>query len=193
MDDIAKALSVSKKTIYQIVNNKHHLIEEVIKQYLSDDEKELCNKVLREKDALGAMFLIIEHAIQIFRNSKSRAIYDLKNYYTDLWENLKNENRVQIMETIKDNLERGKKEGVYRKDLDEEIVASVFPLYTFSLLQNNIESNGAFSPDLEKKFTAFMDYHLHGICSEKGMARVLLNEIKLNSNNSLKNYNEAYQ
>ena len=37
MDDIARLLGISKKTIYNIVDNKSELVEEVIKDFIQEE------------------------------------------------------------------------------------------------------------------------------------------------------------
>ena len=67
MDDIARELGISKKTLYNLVSDKKELVEKVILQEF-DDVKECFNRVF-EKEGINAIaFPTVSFAIKFGRS-----------------------------------------------------------------------------------------------------------------------------
>lgn len=169
MDDIAREMGMSKKTLYQFISDKNELVESVI-EYLKTFINELFSLFHNEK--LNA----IEQHFE-FRNrmepKKSRFqptfLYDMKKYYPTLLQEIQDVKFKEVYNANLANLKKGKKEGFYIEDIDEHIIARMmvsYHLYTFD------PSNGLFT-DAEvmdfKTFEELYKYHFRGVCTQKGL------------------------
>ena len=67
-------------------------------------------------------------------------------------------------------MEQGKREGLFRKEVDSELIAKL-AVGRFLFVFN--PDNKIFSDDEVKDISLFdkmLDYHFHGVCTEKGIA-----------------------
>jgi hypothetical protein len=101
--------------------------------------------------------------------------YDLRKYYPDLYIKICQVRRDRMYNNTLANMRKGKEEGVYRSDFNEEILAKIQLLrmeHSMSLEVFTAEEMSSASV-----FQEFFVYHIRGIASEKGL-KVL--EKKLN-------------
>jgi len=172
MDDVAKELGISKKTLYQFVSNKNDLIEKVVSAHI-EQEKQLVTEVRKKaKDAIEEMLVISKHVNQNLKKVSSNLIFDLQRYYPSAWDIVENYRIKFIYEEIKSNVEWGMKEGIYRKEINPKIIAKLY-----IGIMHRIFDNSFFPSDEYKSseiYLASVEYHIHGIASPKGLK--LLNE-----------------
>lgn len=166
MDDIARELGMSKKTIYQYVQNKSDLVKKVMQSHL---DKELAFIEEVGKNAQNAieenvrMLTYMSKELQTFNSS---VFFELQKYYPESYA-LFNEYREKVsLPHILRNLERGISEGFYRDDLNPEIVARIY-VYALDILidQQRFPSKKYHFYNLYKEF---VNYHLSGILTAKG-------------------------
>lgn len=167
MDDISKEAGISKKTIYSMVTNKAQLIEFVLERYMATEKEEMMQIQAEATDALDEMIKITEHVIFFLRNFKPSFTYDLKKYYTATWEKIEKIHFTFIRETIHANIQRGKKEGIYRKVVKEEIISQLYLQLSYSLVNDDLFPIKSFTK--VELYKNFIDYHLHGILTETGL------------------------
>ena len=134
MDDLARQLGVSKKTLYQFVENKADLVEKIILMHIAA-EKALMEEVrAKSGDAVEEMIQIARYAIQQLRKLSPTLVYDLQKYYQNAWQLIQNLRSVHVHSLIRDNIERGIEQGVYRSDLDAAIIAKIYVLGTLAIV-----------------------------------------------------------
>ena len=127
MDDIAKSVGISKKTLYLNISDKQTLVEETLKEFLAKDQcymLEITNR--KDYNALEKMVDLTKKGIEIFRKIRPTLMYDLKKYYRDCWDMLQNHHVGFMHNIIRENIEQGQKEQVYRSDIDADIISKLF-------------------------------------------------------------------
>lgn len=166
MDDIAAELGISKKTIYQHFEDKNALVEECSRHFLLKEkcrEEQIENQV---NDPIEEIIMSTKMMREMLGIINPVAFHDLQKYYPKAWAHYLN-HKGSILEKMKSNLMKGMEQGLYREDLDVEILCKL-----------RIESvDMAFNPDIfpEKKFRlldvqlAFIDHFIRGIVTEKGL------------------------
>jgi len=168
MDDIARELGISKKTLYNLVSDKKELVEKVILQEF-DDVKECFNRVF-EKEGINAIEQLIE--VNIFMRSQlkyrsSSLDYDLKKYYPDLHHKISEKKQQEMYQSVLDNMKKGKSEGIYREELNEEIIAKLYVTRIIHAHESSIISIEDFiAPEAYKEYFV---YHIRGIANQKGI------------------------
>jgi len=175
MDDVSRHLGISKKTLYKYVENKADLIEKIMHNH-NENEKELINQInANSTDAIDELFNIAIMVRQQLKEISPAAIYDLRKHYKRIFDMVISMHQEYIYDCIKNNLERGIESGLYRADLNMDIIARLYMAQTLGLI---VDSN--FPSDKYKKekvYSEFINYHFHAITSKKGAA--ILNK-KLN-------------
>ncbi len=167
MDDLASQLGMSKKTLYQFVENKGDLIEQIIDLHISDEKAFMESTRATSKDAVEEMILVARHNIQELKKLSPTVIYDLKKYYQHLWLLIEQLESEHTFDFIKSNIERGMNQGVYRADINADIITKIYVLSTMSVVNEKMFSQKIYKK--EELFTEFIKYHLQGITTEKGL------------------------
>ncbi|WP_255594261.1 TetR/AcrR family transcriptional regulator [Pontibacter sp. HSC-14F20] len=166
VDDIAQHLSMSKKTIYKWFSNKDEIVYWAINSYLSsiDADCERCRH--QAPNAIEELFNIMKTTRQVFASIHPGIFYDLQKYHANAWKKWQEYKNHDFLHRIKENLERGISEGLFRQDLDVEVIArlrlaqievpfdeNLFPRFQFELLHVQ---------------TASLEYFMLGIATLKG-------------------------
>jgi tetracycline repressor-like protein len=168
MDDVARELGISKKTLYQHFANKDKLVAEVISTHV-DREKAIMDRICEEAvDALDEMLKMGAFITAMIEDISPGALYDLQKYYRKSWERLMKKQDEQTTCCFMKNLERGHKEGLYRKDLNAEIVAKLYGKSTYMIVEELSTSDSKFSR--KELIWELDDYHIHAIATPKGLA-----------------------
>lgn len=183
MDDIAKELGISKKTLYQYVTDKDDLVGKVIDNEIARRQEEICKCFRIGFNAIEELFEISMYMNKILRNQNPATEYDLRKYYPHHYQKIAKTRREGIFNYILQNLKKGIKEGLYRKDLNIEIIARLYLLRSESIGTNDLFTIEEFTSD--KLFTELLTYHVRGIATEKGIL-VLEEKIKATGKNNIK-------
>jgi AcrR family transcriptional regulator len=167
MDDIARESGISKKTLYKCFSHKDDLIEGFV-HYISQARKCEVDKIVHRKlNAIEEFIGINEHIMDTLKIYNPSTDYDLKKYYPNLYNQLRENRRTKMFQVCKNNLIKGKREQLYRTDLDEDIVARIL----VSRIENSF-ANEMFTRHelISWKFAReMMKYHIYGIANEKGI------------------------
>jgi len=167
MDDIATRLGVSKKTLYRYVKDK----EDLIKQSMELFHQQECNFIESVKsqdlNAIDENFEISKKLIAELQNIHPSVLFDMNKYYPEvrtLFENYKLE---VVFEWVKDNLQRGIKEGLYRDDMDVDIISALYILRMDDVF--NMEFFPRSNYSFLQVYLETFRYHIRGIASDEGL------------------------
>ncbi|MFT5166063.1 MAG: AcrR family transcriptional regulator [Saprospiraceae bacterium] len=167
MDDISRELGISKKTLYQHVENKADLIEQTVQLYIDDEKKMIASIRGEAENAIHEMVILAKYITQMFREMPSGLTYDLQKYHRKSWDLMESYNQTHIYGVIKDNIERGIEQGVYRNDLNPDIIAKLYVGKTSIIVDEDVFPLRDYNK--ENLFKEYIKYHLHGIASAKGL------------------------
>lgn len=125
MDDIAKKLSISKKTIYTVTKNKNTLINEMVKysfeRIKTSEQEVLQNDALTTIDKLMQLLSVLPEG---YKDLDLASLYDLKEKYPQAYKEVEKGLETGWESTIA-LLEKGKEEGVIR-DINIPIFKAMF-------------------------------------------------------------------
>jgi AcrR family transcriptional regulator len=138
MDDIATDLGVSKKTLYKTFTNKDEIVLGVMSGHLCTAQGECARVAGSAADAVQEMLTISAWADQQFSNIHPSIFHDLRKYYPAAWALFSEHKSTFILNQITQNLRRGIAEGLFRADLDVDVLARL----------NLAQIELAFDPDL---------------------------------------------
>jgi len=166
MDDVSRHLGISKKTLYSYVKDKRELLELTIDAQLQkhiEMERELNERNLSALDELEYVWKV---AREILQNMNPSYQYDLQKYYPLLCEKLTGFKTDYLYDKIKANLIKGKKEGIYRSELNVEVIARMHAAQQSSLTNSKPEDLTYFVG--KKIFEELFIYHINAILNENG-------------------------
>lgn len=176
MDEIARQLGISKKTIYQYVSDKKDLVTQCVQIATSDEQYILCDVKEQEGNAIDILLAINKRVSEKIQNVQPSVMYDIERYYPEAHKIMVNHKKEFVFNMVKENMELGIKEGLYRNNLIPEIVASSYIAMTNQLFNPDPINPAKF--DFKTLHKEIARYHIRGIASEKG--RLYLKE-KLNT------------
>lgn len=176
MDEIARQLGVSKKTIYQYVSDKKDLVNQCVQLAINDEQCVLCDVQGQKGNAIDILLDINKRVSEKVQNVQPSVMYDIERYYPEAYKIMQNHKKDFIFNMVKDNMILGMQEGLYRNNLIPEIVAS-----SYIAMTNQLFNPDPINPpkyDFKTLHREIAKYHIRGIASEKG--RLYLKE-KLNT------------
>ena len=171
MDEIASQMGVSKKTIYHCFSDKNELVDQVIMDMLAFNKQCCQDYQARSQNAIHEVFLAMEMIQVIFNNMHPSLLYDIQRNHPLTYEKFKKFKYEFLFRVVKENIEKGIKEELFRDDINAELAAKV-RLETMML---------PFDEELfpRSKFSQVMlhhqliEYFLFGIASMKGYKLIL--------------------
>jgi hypothetical protein len=176
MDELANQLGISKKTIYHYFKDKDALVSSVVENELTNHEL-FCNQsVMAADNAVHEIFLLMKVIQEMFNRMNPLALFEIEKYYPDAYEKIKNHKDQYIFSMISINLEKGIAEGLYRKDVDVNIL-SKYRLET-SLIPFNIQVFHPSKFDMLKVNLQIIEHFVYGVATIEG--HKLMDNYKLN-------------
>jgi AcrR family transcriptional regulator len=168
MDDVAADLGISKKTLYQMVESKDELVIKVLEQHISREKAKCIELAAKAPNALEEIFIILDSNSQEMAQMKTNIVNDLQKYHRAGWELIQKFHFDFVFKVIRENLLRGRAEGLYREDFDIDILAKLHLAAAFNMFDPQLFPDSASSRLLLLK--EYMMHYLHGIVSPQGLA-----------------------
>jgi len=166
MDDIARHLSISKKTIYLYFKDKNDLVYQVTSNHLEEEKKEIESI---KNNTSNAIETLIEESMCLRRNitdMNPSLLFDLRKYHQQAWAlYLESKEKVYISSLV-ETLKNGVKEGYFRLEIDPEILAILRVEQIQMSLENLTYPRTRF--EFKEVQTQLFDHFLNGLVSEKG-------------------------
>jgi TetR/AcrR family transcriptional regulator, cholesterol catabolism regulator len=174
MDDIAKHLGMSKKTIYQYFCDKNQLVVTLIENRLRGEECQLVKNAGESENAVEEVWNAVSHIKEMFSKLNPVMFYDMQKYHPDAWAAFQKFRDQHLYNCIRRNLEKGRSETYYREDINIDIVA------TMRMEQIDVIFNPSKFPagkfNLANVMIQLTEHYLYGICTLKG--HKLINKYK---------------
>jgi AcrR family transcriptional regulator len=121
MDEIAAQLGISKKTIYQFFTDKDEMVEAVVDEEMKENENACREFKVNAEDAVQEIFLAMEDMQEMLKTMNPQLMYDLDKHHPGAYRRLKQYKYHFLYTMIRENLERGIKEEIYRSGLNLDI------------------------------------------------------------------------
>ena len=135
MDEISVQLGISKKTIYHFFEDKDELVLAIIEFKIEGSKCECMSDVAKAKDPIHEMILAIEMMQEMFENMNPAIMGELEKFYPVAYKKFLAYKYNFIYDQVKDNLKRGIEAGLYREDLDLDVLIK-FRLETMMMAFN---------------------------------------------------------
>ena len=166
MDDLARHLGISKRTIYENFKDKEELLIACINAFHCERQKHSERIFLEADNVANALLVLLHMGTGKSAQRQFNMMSDIRKYYPQVFkEHLSNFHHDNYMK-MEQMIQRGIHEGIFRDDLNLEIIA-----YFFSEQINDIVHN---ERDLDKySLTDFFENvvitFLRGVCTLKGI------------------------
>jgi AcrR family transcriptional regulator len=168
MDELAKRIGVSKRTIYEHFEDKDALLTAILQENKKQKQKH-ADKILKESPNVIHVFfkyLNNEKPDDFFSKLISRTD-EIKRYHPDVFQKEFAKHTKHDFERLKKIFQLGIEQGVFRKNLEPDVVTAVFHTSLYQIFENENGLRQYFS--LEKIFETYMLIFIRGCCTEKGL------------------------
>jgi AcrR family transcriptional regulator len=167
MDEIANHLGMSKKTIYQYFKDKDSLVEGVINIEIEMHQDEFSKYASISENAIHEIFLTLDTVQEMLKHMNPSVMFDLQKYHSTAFEKFRTHKNTFFYDIIKANIERGKQEGLFRADIDVDVLtryrlANMFLMFDFEHFPSN-----KFTPI--QIISETTDNFLHGMATQQGL------------------------
>ena len=123
MDDIAKHLTVSKKTIYQHFSDKNALLESVMENHMKQEQLQIEQIRSESSNAIEELYKLSKYIKSMMMEMNASLIMDMQKYHPNAWKYFQVHKHDCITTNILMNLKWGIEEGYFRADMNCEILA----------------------------------------------------------------------
>jgi TetR/AcrR family transcriptional regulator, cholesterol catabolism regulator len=174
MDDIARHLGMSKKTIYQLFKDKNELVMALVRKKLQEDKARMSAIISGSGNVIEEMINMMKCSEEIFSRINPIVVHDMQKYHPDAWEQFQAFKADVLVHTLEQLLSKGIKQGYIRPGIDVKILAKM------RVSQVEMGFNTSLFPVAEfstwKVQYQFLEHFNYGICTLKGYK--LLNQYK---------------
>jgi AcrR family transcriptional regulator len=167
MDEIASELGMSKKTLYQYVENKTELVQQVLDYYMHGSN--VCIDNIKDNmNAIDVLMHVSETVSQEISSSNPVMLFDLQKYYPVQHRQFVLKKKEHVYEKIRENMLQGIKEGIYREGLDVELIAKLYVEKLLGVHDPEFLSSMNFTQ--QEIFKVMFENHIRGIANARGLA-----------------------
>jgi len=163
MDDIAQELSISKRTLYELFENKEVLLYEGLKRYKERKTQEIQTLLHSGHNVMDIILAMCKQKVEEFRNASPLFYTDLQRYPRVL--SYLEQDKETARRRLAEFLQRGVQEGFFRSDINHELVAHMFNALTHYVLSESLYN----AYTIEQIIQNLMFVALRGICTQKGI------------------------
>jgi len=167
MDDISRQLKISKKTLYQYAKSKEDLIEKLL--YYDDMKwvKKISEIKLKELNAIDILIQVSIVVSEQIGKFDPKLKFEMRKYYESVFHSFMQKKQTQIFEHISNNISKGIKEGLYRDNINIELVAG---LYVRNLVDmHNKDYCIVENITFDQVFEAMFENHIRAISTAEGI------------------------
>ncbi|PKH49503.1 TetR/AcrR family transcriptional regulator [Tenacibaculum sp. Bg11-29] len=181
MDDIARELGISKKTLYKHFSKKTELVDASTEAVHNTINETIINIKEQKYNAIEEEFTVKAIFKEMFKNAKTSPMYQLKKYYPETYTKLMEREVCMFRDCNIDNLKSGIAQGLYRKDLEIDLIVNFYFTLLFGVFES--EMYGSEMQELIKVEYKILEYHIRAIATEKGLQELEKQLKIINKNN----------
>jgi AcrR family transcriptional regulator len=166
MDDIARHLSVSKKTLYQHFADKEDIVTQVCQSHMEASWRKLENVRKSAANAIEELALLSVQLKKDMEEMNPSLLFDLQKYHPKAWAVWEKYKGVCVNDSMKRNLEQGIQEGYYRPDIDTDILGTARMCLVQIAFDDKVFPQNKFK--LAEVQLQLFEQFVYGIVTEKG-------------------------
>ncbi len=184
MEDIARKLGISKKTIYQHFSDKEQILYQVIQDKTGRDQSEMDCMVIETDNPVEELLSVLKMMQKKADHVSPNLLIDIKRYYPQAFALFRQYKEEQIMRSILENIQKGISQGLYRSDIKPTILARLRVEQIELAFDNDIFPTDQYSMhDIQFEL---IHHFVRGMLTEKGFT--IYNQYVNQYNHEIKEY-----
>ena len=163
MDDVAAALTISKRTLYEMFADKEELLLECIKVNHERKHEYAAQVAERANNVLEIVFSLYQNEMEVMKENHPSVYRDIKKY-PKVCEYI-NQRKAQNSSKNKEFYKEGVRQGLFRADINFDIFQFLTDLSISGFLNDDMLMERW---TLAEVLDTVVRVHMRGICTEKG-------------------------
>lgn len=164
MDDIARQLGISKRTLYELFQNKEIVLFECVKRFKTLREHELMQHLGELGNVMDIILYIYKVKVDEFGRVNPAFYADIEKY--PLVKNYLDDDKQKGIARFLAFIQRGVREGYFQSTLDYSLVGSIFD----TVMQHVVDKQIYRHYSIREIFENIIFVQLRGISTPKGVA-----------------------
>ena len=172
MEEIAVELGMSKKTIYRFFPGKEHLLkdmiasmrcklEDYVQELWANTEMPFIEKLKNLMNYIGTQSITLRGPLG----------HDIQKNFPSLWEEINESRKTHSLQKLNLLINEGIDKGVFRKDIDQQIVVLVYMNAIQGILNPEVLSQLPYTEN--QVFESIIRIFMEGIFTEEGRKKYL--------------------
>lgn len=166
MDEIAKGLRISKKTIYKYFPSKNNLLENIVKSFLQSTKSRILKNIGEQENAILKIKALSELFAELSLKMNKKMLYDLQIHMPELWKLVESFREKLIRNIWEDIINQGKKEG-YIVEKPNDIIINFILSSIRSIINPTFLVNHNYS--MNEAFKITFDLLIQGLLTKEGI------------------------
>ena len=182
MSDIANYLGISKRTLYEVFNDKEELLEACIEKASKHADEEMKKLINESENVIDAMMRIYAKHLNDRHKLNKTVVHDLRKYHPRLYKNIECKQKEEPGPFIP-LFEKGVEQGLLRNDVNFEILLWLLKAQFRMLMEDDFFPTDKFS--IDKFIQAIILNFTRGIATPEG-SKLIEETIQKINNEQLK-------
>lgn len=166
MDDIARHLSVSKKTLYQHFADKDELVTRVTETHMAQSKKMYEDIRKQSENSIDELYKIGMQVRRHIEEQNPSLLFDIQKFHAKAWGVWVEHKNNYIYTSVVRNIKQGIRDGLIRPEVNAEIFAQL------RLATIEVCCDEKYFPhekfNLAEVQSQVFDQFVYGLCTEKG-------------------------
>lgn len=167
MDYLAEELGISKRTIYENFKDKNEIVLHSILKAINEYTEDINNIIKGSPNVIEAIYSISRKGHEITSQISPVFFHDLKKHYKYINDLISEKGGISVTDNNLMLLRKGINEGVFRKEINIELVNAFFEQIMEAFHSDKLNISGRFTKDDIQK--SIIKPYLVGICTNKGL------------------------
>lgn len=168
MEDIAKQLGISKKTIYQHFTDKEDILYQVIQEKVDADITEIHCMATETTNPIEELMMVLEMMRKNQHEVSPNLLIDIKRHYPQAFALFRQHVDQHLMTSILENIQKGMAQGLYRSDVNPAILARLRVEQIELAFNNDFFPTNQYSMlDIQREL---IHHFVRGMLTEQGFA-----------------------
>lgn len=166
MDDVAREMGISKRTIYELYEKKEDLLYEVVVKHFNQRQTVMADVVTRCKDVMEILLEVYHRKVADFKNNNPLFFSEMIRY--PQLQKFLNERNLEMRQHSLDFYHRGVKEGYFRADVNYDMASLLFDVMGEYIMEKELYRQYS----IEEIFKNIVFVSLRGMCTERGIQAI---------------------
>ena len=167
MEEISDELGVSKKTIYNYFESKADIVDMLLQRHLNNKNESMWEAISHGKNAIEILIGITNLMKETIQDIPPLVKRDLVKHFPLQLKKSNEALKNKIYEYIKQNVLTGIDQGLYRSNLNVELIARHYVVSFDRYIRQEVMDGIDFS--IDAYYEEILSYHIRGIATLKGV------------------------